>query len=180
MSKKVIKLTESDLVNLVKRFLKEDTTSEEINPKNLKFGDRGNDVKILQQKLFNLGVLKTRSMKPTGYFGNLTKAALAKALGKITPKVINPKKSTDKKKTTTTVKDTSNGSYRYSPRIDAELNYIKQRQGVWDKLTGGKPFFIYDPKFNLIYLFDGNFNLIKNSQVVDGKDAQKYKKTFTQ
>lgn len=58
---------------------------ENINPKNLKFGDGGlrnpnqvNDVKILQQKLFDGGFLKTNTMKPTGYFGNLTKSALEK------------------------------------------------------------------------------------------------------
>jgi len=49
-----------------------------INPKNLGFGSRGNDVKILQQKLMNLGLLKTKTMKPTGYFGEMTKAALLK------------------------------------------------------------------------------------------------------
>lgn len=52
-----------------------------INPKNLKFGDRGNDVKKLQQLLMDKGLLKTTSMKPTGYFGRLTRAALAKAIG---------------------------------------------------------------------------------------------------
>jgi peptidoglycan hydrolase-like protein with peptidoglycan-binding domain len=69
-------------------------------------------------------------------------------------------------------KNNSKVNYRYSPRIDAEIKYIKQRQGWWDKLTGGKPFFIYDPKFNLIYLFNGDFSLVKSSAVVDGKDAQ--------
>lgn len=169
--KKIIKLTESDLVSIVKRILKEDVTSTEINPKNLKFGNRGDDVKILQQKLFDMGLLKTKSMKPTGYFGNLTKVALTKALGNTIPNVINPK---------TNVKKSKNTDYKYSPRIDAELNYIKQRQGVWNKLTGGKPFFIYDPKFNLIYLFNGDFSLIKSSEVVDGKDAQKDTKPFNQ
>jgi len=58
---------------------------ENINPKNLKFGDGGlrnpnqvNDVKVLQQKLFDSGFLKTDTMKPTGYFGNITKLALEK------------------------------------------------------------------------------------------------------
>jgi hypothetical protein len=109
--KKIIKLTESDLTNLVKRVLKEQgwfdnlklmptayqynqererenaspkaTSKENINPKNLKVGDGGQynpdevaDVKILQTKLIALGLLKTKSGKPTGYFGDATKKAL--------------------------------------------------------------------------------------------------------
>jgi peptidoglycan hydrolase-like protein with peptidoglycan-binding domain len=136
MNKKIIKLTESDLINIVKKVLNEQSPSadlyidrianqklaqsrlssttakkiapENINPKNLKFGDRGDDVKILQQKLFDKGFLKTSSMKPTGYFGELTKVALDKALGKLTPKPVTPKKSDDNKKTNTTIKDTKN------------------------------------------------------------------------
>jgi hypothetical protein len=69
-----------------------------INPKNLKFGDRGDDVKKLQQLLMDKGFLKTRSMKPTGYFGRMTRAALGKAMGvKSEPAVskqVTPKKTT--------------------------------------------------------------------------------------
>lgn len=89
MNKKIIRLTESDLINVVNKVLKEQSEnlqSENINPKNLKLGDRGEDVKILQQKLIDKGFLKTKNMKPTGYFGELTNAALSKALGKPTPK----------------------------------------------------------------------------------------------
>jgi hypothetical protein len=57
----------------------------EINPKKLKLGDGGNskpelkdDVLILQKKLIYLGCLKTKTGKPTGYFGSLTKEALKK------------------------------------------------------------------------------------------------------
>jgi hypothetical protein len=35
-----------------------------------------------------------------------------------------------------------------------------------------KPFFIYDPKYNLLFLFNSDFSLIKSTSVVDGKDAQ--------
>ena len=54
---------------------------ENINPKNLKVGDGGQynpdevaDVKKLQQKLIDLGLLKSKA--PTGYFGDKTQAAL--------------------------------------------------------------------------------------------------------
>lgn len=188
--KKIIKLTESDLVNIVKKVLTEQklvntassvlgtAKSQLLNPKNLKFGDVGNDVRILQKKLMNLGYLKIK--KTTGYFGNKTKSALANALS---AKSQVTSSDTTKNVTKDTAKlntKTQQSSYTYSPRIDAELNYIKERQGIWDKLTGGKPFFIYDPKFNLIYLFNGDFSLIKSSGVVDGKDAQKDTKPFTQ
>ena len=81
--KKIIKLTESDLRSIVKMVIKEQFNDKNINPKGLKFGDGGklnpklsNDVKILQKKLMDLGLLKTKSGVPTGYFGKLTKIAL--------------------------------------------------------------------------------------------------------
>jgi hypothetical protein len=56
---------------------------EDINPKKLKLGDGGKlnpklipDVRILQQKLIDLGLLKTKTGKPTGFFGELTDLAL--------------------------------------------------------------------------------------------------------
>jgi hypothetical protein len=59
------------------------TPKENINPKNLKVGDGGSDkpsqvphVNLLQTKLIALGLLKTKSGKPTGYFGDATKKAL--------------------------------------------------------------------------------------------------------
>jgi len=57
-------------------------------------------------------------------------------------------------------------TYNYTPRIDAELEYIKKR-----KLTD-KQFFIYDPKFNLLYLFDVGGKYVLHTQVVDGADEQ--------
>lgn len=86
--KKVIRLTESDLKNIVKKILQEQ--SPNLNPKNLKFGDRGNDVVILQQKLIDLGLLKVKNNKPTGYFGPLTRAALKAANEQKNP--LNPPK----------------------------------------------------------------------------------------
>jgi peptidoglycan hydrolase-like protein with peptidoglycan-binding domain len=79
-----------------------------INPKNLKFGDRGDDVKKLQQLLMDKGLLKTTSMKPTGYFGKLTRAALDKAKGvkntsvvskQVTSKQVEPKKAETQRNT---------------------------------------------------------------------------------
>ena len=97
---RIIRLTEADLTRIVKTVIKEQelmpfayqytrdrqankTTpaKENINPKNLKVGDGGQynpdevaDVKKLQQKLIDLGLLKSKT--PTGYFGDKTQEAL--------------------------------------------------------------------------------------------------------
>lgn len=104
--------------------------------------------------------------------------------------VETPKKKTDTVKTDTVKKDTvkkdfkkSNkkvkkekiSKYNFTPRIDFELKYIIDRD------LDDKPFFIYDPKDNLIYLFDmakGNWfspvppMLVDYTSVVDGADVQ--------
>jgi len=76
--KKIIKLTESDLEQIIQKVLNEQANTsatagtgfrdiEDITPKKLKIGDGGNKnpklvpyVKILQQKLMDLGILKTK------------------------------------------------------------------------------------------------------------------------
>lgn len=58
-------------------------------------------------------------------------------------------------------------NYSLTPRIDRELEYIKARGIVQ------KPFFIYDPKDNLLYLFDKGAVLVDYTQVVDGADKQR-------
>jgi hypothetical protein len=68
--------------------------------------------------------------------------------------------------------------YNFSPRIDQELKYIVDRN------LDNKPFFIYDPKDNLLYFFDKSLmssppKLIDYTSVVDGADTQKDSKTFT-
>lgn len=246
---RIIKLTESDLEKIVKKVLTEQS-SENINPKGLKFGDRGPDVKQLQQKLIDMGVLRLKN-GPTGYFGELTQRGIARAEGKplpsITPKTTSQSKVTTKdpsdinsypacvrfgkpNNTSTGVYKLLNnlganygqwqiagkifyegyyffnngkyaslktnktgtyscneknkvildiaakasdpntkksGDYRYSPRIDAEIQHIKNRK------MDDTPFFIYDPKENLIYLFNTGGIYVASSSVVDGADAQK-------
>jgi hypothetical protein len=255
MENKVIKLSENQLLNIVKSVVQEQFKQGNINPKNLKLGDGGNkntgqvaDVKALQQKLIDLKLLKTKSNKPTGYFGPLTDAALKRYTndGGNKPSVDNkssvkntspwdvnsypscvqkfgkPQSSAlnmanlfntmrfgsyqihgtgfyegyfftndgkyysisnkkpgtyrcssdgkimldiaDKANNPNTLKS---GNYKYSPRIDAELTHIK------NKKMDDAPFFIYDPKDNLIFLFDVGGKYVAKSSVVDGGDAQK-------
>jgi len=89
--KNSIKITESNLKNLVKKVLSEQQKSK-WNPLGLKFGqkepkdDINGPIHQLQQKLMNAELLKTKTMTPTGYFGPLTKKALDKAEGKSTTK----------------------------------------------------------------------------------------------
>jgi peptidoglycan hydrolase-like protein with peptidoglycan-binding domain len=59
------------------------------------------------------------------------------------------------------------GNYKYSPRIDAEIQHIKNRK------MDDTPFLVYDPKDNLIYLFNTGGVYVTSSSVVDGADAQK-------
>ena len=59
------------------------------------------------------------------------------------------------------------GNYKFSPRIDAEVQHIKNRK------MDDTPFLVYDPRENLIYLFDTGGIYIASSSVVDGADAQK-------
>jgi len=62
---------------------RKDKSKPNINPKKLKLGDGGKshpeqvkDVKDLQQKLMDLGLLNLKTKVPTGYFGTLTQNAL--------------------------------------------------------------------------------------------------------
>ena len=182
--KKVIKLTESDLVIIVKKVLSEQVNSNtNINPKNLKFGDIGNDVRILQQKLIDSGLLKTKSGKTTGYFGNLTNAALSKALGKPIPKKILTKQNNTKinkvgsetKKTLAQSIESSKNipDITGSDRVNKELAYINARPKF-----KGIAFFLVDPKLNIVYAFDENHKFIAYSQSVAGADKQS-EKVFT-
>ena len=113
--KKIIRLKESDLKNIVDRVISEQNR-ENINPNNLKLGDGGrrnpkeiNFVKQLQQKLIDLKLL-TIVKEPTGYFGRNTKDALDRYNGVSSPKIVDKKpeqpktivtpKTTDLQKTT--------------------------------------------------------------------------------
>lgn len=192
--KKIIKLTESDLINIVKKVLIEQKQS--YNPKNLKFGDIGNDVRVLQQKLFDDGFLKTKTMKTTGFFGNLTNIALAKAEGRPIPKKLDTSEYTklinqnNNKKTNSVIKkdvksvkpktlsqsiesSTNVPDITGSDRVNKELAYINARPKF-----NGKPFFLVDPKLNIVYAFDENHKFIAYSQSVAGADKQT-EKIFT-
>lgn len=106
------------------------------NPKKLKFGDRGDDVKKLQDKLMRNGFLKLKSGKPTGYFGNMTNSALARAEGKkpVTPikkKVVEP----IKKKVVEPIK---NSKIEISPTINPDFkNKINFLQLKTNDTTSG-------------------------------------------
>jgi hypothetical protein len=186
--KKIIKLTEYDLVNIVKKVLTEQKQS--YNPKNLKFGDIGNDVRELQQKLFDDGFLKTKAMKTTGFFGNLTNLALAKAEGRPAPKKLDTSKytklisqynntqkvnNTQKPKPVSPSNELKISTKQYCPAhpksADVNPNLEKNYQTEAAKLIGnGIPtrtsceisFIKLRPKFSnkSFFVFDGSQNLI--------------------
>lgn len=126
--KRIIRLNESDLKNIVKSILKEQTN---INPKNLKLGDGGSknptqvkDVKILQQKLMDLQYLKTKSMVPTGYFGSLTQEALSIAQG-LKPKS-NNNPQTEKTKSNNNTQTETTKSYCQTISSSSDLPDLNQ------------------------------------------------------
>ena len=75
---------------IIKLNLINEQTVVNVNPKNLKFGDRGDDVKKLQQLLMDKGYLKTDTMVPTGFFGKLTNGALKSFLSGGVPLTATP------------------------------------------------------------------------------------------
>ena len=85
----------------------------------------------------------------------------------------------DSKTSNKKVKKEKISEYKFTPRIDFELKYIIDRD------LDDKPFFIYDPKDNLLYFFnksEGFFTppmLVDYTSVVDGADAQKDSTPFT-
>jgi hypothetical protein len=154
----------------------------------------------------DLGYLKTDSMTPTGYFGDMTKKALDRYNGgvrKDTPiyyGLNNPKQNTpnpsknQKQGTTNPIKNSNNiikkdiksvkpktlsqsieSSTRIpnvtgSDRVNKELVYINARPKF-----NGKPFFLVDPRLNIVYAFDENHKFIDYSQSVAGADKQQEK-----
>lgn len=127
--KKIIKLTESDIRNIVKSILKEQTN---INPKNLKFGDGGRkdpkkaeDVKELQQKLIDSGFLKLKNKIPTGYFGTLTQDALSVAQGLKPKSNNNTQKEKPKSNNNTQTEKTTSYCQSINSKSDiTDLNQI--------------------------------------------------------
>jgi hypothetical protein len=104
-------------------------------------------------------------MVPTGYFGDLTQSALNayNSQGIVKQQKGKPE---PKKQTKTEPKKTVEKKYNLTPRIDQELSFIKSRK------LDDKPFFVYDPKYNLLYLFGKGGTLIDYTSVVDGKAKQ--------
>jgi hypothetical protein len=180
--------------------------SENINPLNLSIGAGGKNnpkqvpaVKELQQKLIDKGLLKTKTGKPTGYFGNLTKNALDQYLLSSTNKeTLKPKidrqpitqKPSNKKPIITPTKqfcEPHPKDNRVNPKL--EVNYqpeaIKLNKiGIPKRLSceisfiklrpefTKKPFFVVDTRENLIYLFGNNGQFVEKSYTLDGAHGQ--------
>jgi hypothetical protein len=191
--KKIIKITESDLAQIVKRVLNEQEV-ENINPKNLKLGDKGDDVKKLQQLLFNKGYLRTDSMVPTGFFGKLTNAALKSALSGGVPLTATPsflknqQPVKPQQKTTTTIQPktevpkkqqktvTTNDfkDLKISNQVKSQLNYMKSKGYLSnDKFT------ILDDKNSQVHAFLPGYKLVHTYYVITGKNRGDKLKTQT-
>lgn len=201
--KKIIKLTEKDISQIVKKILQEQRNFVQGLPP-IKKGDSGEEVRNYQQRLLNIGYdlgprgadgvfgsrtekavkhfQTTQKLPATGVIDQQTRNLMGLApAGKIvnfpqgvpTLTPVNPQKSktVPTKTTQTSTKDVKK-TYKITPRIDQELDFVKQR-GLDDK-----PFFIYDPEQNLIYLFNKGAVLVDYTTVVDGKAAQTQGKEY--
>jgi hypothetical protein len=187
---KIIKLTESDLINIVKQVLSEQ--SGPINAPGSEIiqgvGKDPYEYKRERGYYFTRKKGSNKWIKTAGKVSN----AIATKIFKDNPLNVKNKKIVKRQKVKPVVQNTQKvkpvvqntqkDSYKYSPRVDAELQYIKDRRPLFGRALGwnvDKPFFIYDPKFNLLFLFNKDFSLIKSTSVVDGKDAQENTTPFT-
>ena len=181
---KIIRLTESDLINIVKQVLSEQPPIKAPGP----ISAPGTEI------IQGIGKDPYEYKRERGYYFTrkkgskkwiLTRGDIAKAIAtkifKVKPQS-NNKKKIKKDNLNVNKPKVQKQSYTYSPRIDAELQYIKDRRPFLKRIVGwnvDKPFFIYDPKYNLLFLFNKDFSLIKFTSVVDGKDAQEGATPFT-
>jgi hypothetical protein len=168
---KIIRLTESELVNLVKKVLSEQPITAPGVDIIQGVGNDPYEYKKENKVYFTRKKGSNKWIKTDGKISN----AIATKIFKDNPLNVKNKKIVKRQKVKPVVQNTQKGSYKYSPRVDAELSFIKQREPLWKKLLGvgaKNPFFIYDPKYNLLFLFNSDFSLIKSTSVVDGKDAQ--------
>ena len=177
---KIIKLTESDLINIVKQVLSEQ--SGPINAPGSEIiqgvGKDPYEYKKERGYYFTRKKGSNKWIKTAGKISN----AIATKIFKDNPLNVKNKKIVKRQKVKPVVQNTQKDSYKYSPRVDAELQYIKDRRPLFGRKLGwnvDKPFFIYDPKFNLLFLFNKDFSLIKSTSVVDGKDSQENTTPFT-
>jgi len=193
--KKVIRLRESDLKDIIKRVLSEQS-KENINPNNLKVGDGGrsnpnkkNLVKQLQKKLMGLGLLKTDSMVPTGYFGDLTKKALDRYNGVVrkdkpiyyglnNPKQNTPNPSKNQKQSTSNTKqDTDSNNFEKinaSRQVKKQLQYMKS-----NNILSDKKFTILDDKNSKVYEIEPGYKVLKSYFVLTGMNKGDELKTKT-
>lgn len=194
---KVIRLTESDLVNIVESVINEQKTYVTNYDSKYDYMKDGDNYyyKLKNQKTYRLATgtgkeaIKTKvfgstkTVEPVKKFTGLNTGRLGQQGGysgyqdnlRTKPIIVNPaaqRKSELEKKA-----ETAGTKYNYTPRIDAELAYIEKRN------LNDKPFFIYDPKYNLLYLFDTGSKYVLHTQVVDGANEQNVslggQKTYT-
>jgi len=174
---------------------------ENINPLNLSIGAGGKKnpnqipaVKSLQQKLIDKGLLKIKTGRPTGYFGNFTNAALSRYQSQSTP-TEKVKKTPTQTRTQTPTKTPQTKQFcephpkdnRVDPKL--EVNYqpeaIKLRKlGIPQRTSceisfiklrpefTKKPFFVVDTRENLIYLFGTDSQFVAKSYTLDGAHGQ--------
>lgn len=151
-----------------------------------KYNDRTEQVKSLQQSLIDKKYLLIKA--PTGWFGPMTKAAIAKlqrdlkmtptgvmdnttsqalsAAGKKAPVAPVPRVPSPQPTSTNSPIAKTLLANKMPPRIAEELASIKARPAY-----ANKSFFVLDQRSKLIYMFAKDGKVFK-SPIISGKDAQ--------
>lgn len=148
-----------------------------INPKGLKIGAGGKydpkrkkDVEELQQKLIDLGLLKTTTGKPTGYFGELTQKALDRYMSgagtPVTAKQKEKPKDSFFDRLKTYKPETQKSTGKLSPQVIKQLDYLKK-----NNLMGDEKFTILDDNQSMVHAFEPGYKLWKSYYVITGRDT---------
>ena len=155
---KIIKLTESDLINIVKQVLSEQSGPISAPGSEIIQGVGKDPYEYKKERGYYFTRKKgsNKWIKTAGKVSN----AIATKIFKDNPLNVKNKKIVKRQKVKPVVQNTQKDSYKYSPRVDAELQYIKDRRPLFGRKLGwnvDKPFFIYDTNFNLLFLFNKDF-----------------------
>jgi peptidoglycan hydrolase-like protein with peptidoglycan-binding domain len=191
--KKIIKLTESDLYEIVKNVLKEQRALP-----TLERGSKGEEVRKFQKALLNLGynlgstgadgvfgprterVVKSyqasNKLEQTGKIDQATRNLLGLELGKkalgVTKQFFGTKKPQDGKITEPTKKLTQKPgtkkvqNTKLSSQVNRQIDYMRK-----NGILSNERFTILDDKNNQVHAFNPNYELYKTYFVITGKDV---------
>ena len=178
--KKILRISESDLVSLIKTFLFEQKVDmKTINPNNLKLGDgtrkdinstKNNPlVRDLQKKLSKYEGCSSLLGTVDGKFGKLTQNVLKQVLKNGKCGKVSGGKSDLKKDSNVTTPISG-----VSKQVNKQIDYMRQ-----NNILSNDKFTILDDKNSKVYAFSPGYTLVKAYYVITGKNRGDMLKTQT-